>query len=54
MKKMNDEKEAMPGIKDDLWSRIKELAEREDISYLEATEKCVQEYWKDKGLSKEV
>ncbi len=38
---------------DDLWSRIKALAEKEDISYLEATERCVREYWKDYGLKKE-
>jgi len=38
--------------KDDLWSRIKALAEKQDISYLDAAEKCVREYWKDKGLSK--
>ena len=36
-----------------LWSRITALAEKEKISYLEATEKCAKEYWKDKGLSKE-
>jgi len=40
--------------KDDLWSRIKELAKKEGVSYLDATEKCVKEYWKDKALSKDV
>lgn len=38
---------------DDLWSRIMGLAEREDISYLKATERSVKEYWKDYNLSKE-
>jgi hypothetical protein len=46
-------KEIFNAKKDDLWSRIKELAEKEDISYLEATERCVKEYWKDYGLKKE-
>lgn len=40
--------------KDDLWSRIKQFAEEEDISYLDAAEKCVREYWKDKGLTKQI
>jgi hypothetical protein len=47
-------KESTAEKKDNLWSRIKELAKKEGISYLDATEKCVKEYWKDKGLSKEV
>lgn len=38
---------------DDLWSRIKALAEKEDISYLEAAVRCVKEYWKDYGLKKD-
>jgi hypothetical protein len=54
MQDMKGEKESMAEKKDDLWSRIKELAKKENISYLDATEKCVKEYWKDKGLSKEV
>jgi hypothetical protein len=47
------EKDIMMAKEDDLWSRIKTLAEKEDISYLEAIEKCVKEYWKDYGLEKE-
>lgn len=47
------EKDTMMAKQDELWSRIKALAEKEDISYLEATEKCVTEYWKDYGLKKE-
>jgi hypothetical protein len=47
------EKEILMAGKDDLWSRIKAFAEKEDISYLEATERCVREYWKDYGLKKE-
>jgi hypothetical protein len=48
----DDKNRARPKEKD-LWSRITALAEKEGISYLEATEKCVKEYWKDKGLTKE-
>lgn len=47
------EKDVMMAKEDDLWSRIKALAEKEDISYLEAIEKCITEYWKDYGLKKE-
>ena len=47
------EKEILMSKKDDLWSRIQALAEKEDISYLEAIEKCVKEYWNDYGLKKE-
>ena len=47
------EKDSLKAAEDDLWSRIKALAEKEDISYLEATERCVKEYWKDYGLTKE-
>ena len=54
MQDMKGGKESMAEKKDDLWSRIKELAKKENISYLDAAEKCVKEYWKDKGLSKEV
>ena len=43
----------LTATQDDLWSRITALAEKEDISYLEATERCVREYWKDYGLRKE-
>ena len=49
----HDEKDILKAPQDDLWSRIKALAEKEDISYLEATERCVKEYWKDYGLTKE-
>lgn len=48
-----DDKNSARSKEGDLWSRIMALAEKEKISYLEATEKCVKEYWKDKGLSKE-
>jgi hypothetical protein len=51
--KRQSEKDIMMAKQDDLWSRIKALAEKEDISYLEATERCVKEYWKDYGLKKE-
>jgi len=47
------EKDILMAKQDDLWSRITALAEKEDISYLEATERCVKEYWKDYGLRKE-
>lgn len=49
-----DEKGIIVDKKDDLWFRITALAEKEDISYLEAVEKCIMGYWKDKGLSKEM
>ena len=52
MRKQED-KDILKATEDDLWSRIKALAEKEDISYLEATERCVKEYWKDYGLTKE-
>ncbi|MCC6473662.1 MAG: hypothetical protein IT514_07955 [Burkholderiales bacterium] len=38
--------------KDELWSRIATLASKEKLSYLEATERCVKDYWKDHGLDK--
>lgn len=49
----NTKQEISNSNKDDLWSRIKTLAEKEDISYLEATLRCVKEYWKDYNLKKE-
>lgn len=49
----HNEKNAVLEKQDDLWSRITALAEREDISYLEAAERCANEYWKDYGLKKE-
>lgn len=52
MTKKDNKNSARPE-EDDLWSRITALAEKEKISYLEATERCVKEYWKDKGLTKE-
>jgi len=54
MEDMKDGKKSMAEKKDDLWSRIKELAKKENISYLDAAEKCAKEYWEEKGLSKEV
>ena len=48
-----DKKDFLKTKQDDLWSRIQSLAEKEDISYLEATERCVKEYWKDYDLKKE-
>ena len=54
MQDIKNGKEPVSEKKEELWSRIKELAEREDMSYLDATERCVKEYWKDKGLSKDV
>jgi hypothetical protein len=47
------EKDIIMAKQDDLWSRIKALAEKEDISYLEAIEKCIVDYWRDYGLKKE-
>ncbi len=47
------EKDILKVKHDDLWSRITGLAEEEDISYLEAAERCVKEYWNDYGLKKE-
>jgi hypothetical protein len=52
-KKNQGEKDILMAKQDDLWSRITALAEKEDISYLEAIERCVKEYWKDYGLRKE-
>jgi hypothetical protein len=54
MQETESGKDSMSERTDDLWLRIKELAEREGISYLDATERCVKEYWEEKGLSKEV
>ncbi len=37
---------------DDLWTRIVALAKKEKLSYLKATERCLEEYWNDHGLDK--
>lgn len=47
------DREFLDKKQDDLWTRIVALAEKENISYLEATLRCVKEYWKDYGLKKE-
>ena len=53
MAEKKDMRDLMMTEQDNLWSRITALAEEEDISYLEATEKCVKDYWKDFNLRKE-
>lgn len=53
MMERGENKGVLEEKQDDLWSRIKALAEKEDISYLEAAERCVKEYWKDYGLKKD-
>ena len=43
---------AIKQVKDDLWSKITAIAEAEDISYGEATQHAVKEYWIEHKLDK--